>query len=205
MYRHTVKKRQWRSSPTISHWSQFVDRVKWDLEVRELFCRFVHEIGQYAPHYSLQPTQTLYTTCFYKHAIIIGGIHLNNYLMAYDQHIFLSFQLHDNRFKTMHKISVRFTTRVPIVELVLVSKCKFSRIFLLDGFICHCFTITLENCEQSCEKVKKCNRRLFKRTTSSSLSDLHCSTVPVRNWAVWTVRFNWLVHTWNHPNVYAKS
>lgn len=53
--------------------------------------------------------------------------------MPDDEDILLSFQLHDDRFKTNDNIPVRLSTSISVVELVFVPVCKIIRVRLLRG------------------------------------------------------------------------
>lgn len=52
--------------------------------------------------------------------------------MRHDNNVFASLELHDDRFKSDDNITVRFTSTVSIVILVLITGCKVLGITLLD-------------------------------------------------------------------------
>ena len=72
--------------------------------------------------------------------------------MRNDKHILLALQFHDDRLQTGNQILVRFALWVTVVELVLITKCKFFWVGFLDLF---CFKAKVVQVRERCLNNKK--------------------------------------------------
>jgi hypothetical protein len=83
---------------------QLNDNMKRDCQIGQLFMALVLKVCQDGSQYCLMPD---------------------------DEDVFLSFQLHDDGLEAKDQVSIRFTIRIAVMKLVLVSGCKVVRIALL--------------------------------------------------------------------------
>lgn len=80
--------------------------MQWDLQIRQLVLSLILEVGKDGPQYCL---------------------------MTDYQDIILTFKFHDDWFKSVDKVRIRFASRIPIMKFIVISCSKISRISLLNG------------------------------------------------------------------------